>query len=175
MGFDLDQLRRLAREKADENWKFREFLKAGSGLHPDEIDRRVFEAARRVWAGIDCTACANCCRQTNPSFGDKEVDRLARRLGLKRREFIGKYLERAITDGKNRLQTRAGPCPFLKDNRCGVYEDRPADCRRYPYLCEPDFAFRTMAMMERISTCPIVYGVMEDLKKTLGFPLRRRR
>jgi uncharacterized protein len=64
---------------------------------------------------------------------------------------------------------RTTPCPFLKDNRCSVYEDRPADCSGYPYLYAPDFVFRTIGMIERTHTCPIVYQVMEDLKKSLGF------
>ncbi len=48
--------------------------------------------------------------------------------------------------------------------RCSVYSDRPADCRGYPYLYEPDFSFRMIAMIERTSTCPVVFQVMEELK-----------
>ena len=44
----------------------------------------------------------------------------------------------------------------------------------YPYLNEPCFVFRTMAMIKRTSTCPIVYEVMDDLKKSLGFSRGRR-
>ena len=29
--------------------------------------------------------------------------------------------------------------------------------------------FRTLGMIERTFTCPIVYGVMEELKKSLAF------
>jgi uncharacterized protein len=175
MGFDLVQIRALAQEKADENWRFREFLKGQCDLEPGELDRRVFETTRRVWAGIDCTACANCCRQVKPSFSEDEVMRLARRFGMKRRQFIERYLERTEVNSENPWQTRTKPCPFLKDNRCSVYEDRPADCSGYPYLYKPGFVFRTMAMIERISTCPIVYEVIEDLKKSLGFSRGQRR
>ena len=174
MAFDLVQIRELAQEKADENWRLREFLKSQCDLEPDEIDRRVFDTTRRVWAGIDCTSCANCCRQVKPSFSEDEVTRLARRFGMKRRQFIERYLERMEVNTENPWQTRTKPCPFLKDNRCSVYEDRPADCSGYPYLYEPGFVFRTMAMIERTSTCPIVYEVMEDLKKSLGFSRGRR-
>jgi hypothetical protein len=38
-----------------------------------------------------------------------------------------------------------------------VYEDRPTDCSGYPYLYEPEFMFRTMEMIGRTFTCPIVY------------------
>ncbi len=175
MGFDLVQIRTAARKKENENWKFREFLKGECDLESEEIDRRVFEITRRVWAGIDCTSCANCCREVRPSFSEEEVDRLARRLGLERVQFIESYLERTDALSENPWQTRTLPCPFLKENRCSVYEDRPADCGGYPYLYSPDFIFRTIAMIDRIATCPIVFQVMEDLKKSLGFSPKRRR
>jgi len=57
----------------------------------------------------------------------------------------------------------------FKDNLCSVYEDRPANCSGYPYLYGPGFTSRTLAMIERTFTCPIVYGVMEELKKSTGF------
>ena len=53
-------------------------------------------------------------------------------------------------------------------------ENGAPDCRGYPYLDEPDFAFRTMAMIERTLTCPIVYEVMEELKREVGFGRRQR-
>jgi Fe-S-cluster containining protein len=173
MAFDPVQIRELAQGKKDENWKFREFLKTRCDLEPDEIDQLVFQTTRRVWAGIDCTACANCCREMYPSFSEEEVDRLARRLGMERRQFIETYLKRAEAGGKNPWQTRVVPCPFLKENLCSVYEDRPAECSGYPYLYQPEFASRTIGMVERTFTCPIVYEVMEHLKKSLGFPRRR--
>jgi hypothetical protein len=48
-----------------------------------------------------------------------------------------------------------------------VYEDRPADCNDYPHLFKPDFVSRTLMMVERTFTCPIVYEAMEELKKSL--------
>ncbi len=162
MGFDLVQIRERAKEKTDENWALREFLKGRGDIEPDEIDRLVFETTRRVWAEIDCTSCANCCRQVKPTFSEAEVNRLAQHLGMEPLHFIESYLERAESTSGNPWQTRTAPCPFLKDNCCSVYEDRPADCSGYPYLYEPDLVFRTMATLERTSTYPIVYEVMED-------------
>ncbi len=90
MDFDLIQIRVLAKNKEDENWRFRQFLKTRCDLDLDEIDRLVFETTRRVWAGIDCTACANCCRQVHPSFSEEDVDRLARRFEIRTMGMIGR-------------------------------------------------------------------------------------
>ncbi|MGH9358110.1 MAG: hypothetical protein ACRD1O_02915 [Terriglobia bacterium] len=38
MSIDLGQIRELAQEKADENWRFRGFLKRQCDLKPDEIE-----------------------------------------------------------------------------------------------------------------------------------------
>jgi Fe-S-cluster containining protein len=172
MAFDLVQIRTQAEKKENENDRFRRFLKFKCNLEPEEIDKRVFAATRRVWAGIDCTQCANCCREVHPTFSEEEVDRLASRLSITREQFIEAYLQRSEPGDDNPWTTRAKPCPFLKDNLCSVYEDRPADCSGYPYLYEPDFRSRTLGMIGRTFTCPIVYEVMEELKRSLGF-LRR--
>jgi Fe-S-cluster containining protein len=174
MPFDLVQIRELTREKEDENWRFRRFLKSQCRLPSREIDRRVSEITQRVWAGIDCTACANCCRHVHPSFSEQDVTRLAVRLGVKRRDLIEKYLEPADPDCDFPWQTRTLPCPFLEGNLCSIYEDRPADCRGYPYLDKPDFVSRTLGMIDRTSTCPIVFEVFEDLKESLRFSRRRK-
>jgi hypothetical protein len=82
MPYDLLQIRTLAEKKEDENWRFRRFLKDNSDR--EELDSRVFAITQRVWEGIDCTQCANCCREMQPTFSEEEVDRLARRLAITR-------------------------------------------------------------------------------------------
>lgn len=170
MAVDLVQIHKLAEQREDENSSFRRFLKTECNLEPNKVDQRVFEITRRVWAGIDCTTCANCCRELTPTFSEEEVDRVAHRLRMQRREFIQTYLKRADADSDHPWQTRSTPCPFLKDNLCSIYEDRPAECSGYPYLYMPNFVSRTLGMVERTFTCPIVYEVVEELKESLGFP-----
>lgn len=171
---DLVQIRALAKKKEDENWDFRQFVKTQSPLNPDEMDQEVWEITKRVWAGIDCTKCANCCRDVQPTFSEEEVNRLAQRLGMTSEQFVHNYLKRS-ENTENPWQTRTTPCPFLESNRCSVYEDRPADCKNYPYLYEPEFVFRTTGMISRTFTCPIVFEVFEELKRSWGFPQRERR
>ena len=174
MAIDLVQIRTLAERKEQENWRFRQFVKFECELDEKEIDRQVWETTKRIWSGIDCTACANCCREIRPTFSEEEVSRLAMRLGTTPLQFIDTYLE-PNGDDDNPWQTRTNPCPFLKENRCSVYEDRPADCKGYPYFYEPEFSSRTMGMISRTFTCPIVYESIEELKRSWGFARRKRR
>ncbi|HEX4792619.1 MAG TPA: YkgJ family cysteine cluster protein [Humisphaera sp.] len=164
----------LAEQKEDENIAFRMFLK-NSDLSVEEMDEQVFELTKRVWAQIDCTTCANCCKESSPPLSEEDVERLAKRLGIERQVFIDTYLEKAERGDDDPWTMRALPCPFLQDNRCSVYEDRPAACKDYPYLYKPQFVFRTMGMVGRTTTCPIVFEVLEALKPRLGFRYRARR
>jgi len=52
---DLEKIQALAREKEEENWEFRSFLKGFCPLSPEEIDRLVHKLNREVSSLIDCT------------------------------------------------------------------------------------------------------------------------
>jgi len=161
---DLVQIREMAAKKEKDNWRLRQFLKGSEDL---DIDRRVAEITERVWAGIDCTTCANCCRELQPTFSEEDVSRVARRLGMDRHQFINTYLQKTEHGESQPWETRTTPCPLLKGNLCSIYEDRPGDCSDYPHLFKPGFVSRTMMTIERTFTCPIVYEVMEELKMSL--------
>ncbi len=169
------QLRQMAETKTHENFKFRHFLKHHPSLASEEIDKVVFQIAEQVWKRVDCTACGNCCREVATTMNEKEVGRLAMHLRVSNEEFTSKYLEPAEPSDENPWVTRKQPCPFLKDNRCTVYDSRPSNCRDYPYLHKPDFTARTLSMLGRLSECPAAFEVWEELKRATGFRLRRRR
>ena len=61
------------------------------------------------------------------------------------------------------------PCKYLKDRKCAIYPDRPEDCHSYPHTHKPDFASRTIGLIMNYSYCPIVYNLIEQLKKEMGF------
>jgi Fe-S-cluster containining protein len=144
-------------------------------MHPDEIDKTVTQLTDNIWKRTDCGQCANCCKTLQPTLNEDEVQRLSKRLGMEPQKFIETFLEPSDEEEDTPWNIRSTPCPFLKDNRCSVYEDRPDDCRGYPYLHEENFTTRLWGMIERTGTCPIVYEVMEDLKPLVGFKTKRRR
>ena len=175
---DLVQIRKMASKKEKENWRFRQFLKGSEGL---DIDRRVAEITERVWAGIDCTTCANCCRELQPTFSEEDISRVARRLGMDRQQNsstrICKRRRKANqTPGKlaqPKKKKKKKTCPFLKGNLCSIYEDRPGEkkknCSDYPRPSgQVGFHLSVLGRpIERDSSPPIVYEVMEELKRSL--------
>ena len=167
---DLVQIRLLGEKKRGENERLRRHMKSRD--HSDRILRRV---AQGIEEQIDCTTCANCCRHVSPMLSEEDVARLASHLGMSHDEFIAKYLDKTESDPEFPWMMRIKPCPFLKDNRCSVYEHRPGTCRGYPYLNKPDLVSRTMGMIDRTAVCPAVFEVWEELKRETGFRRDRRR
>ena len=172
----------LAQRAEDGNYRLRQFLKFQDRLSGEQLDRLVGATTDRVWAHVDCTTCANCCKELKIGLTDTDAERLAACLGSAIGEFHQRYLDKDDEAEKRgegvRWRMRGKPCPFLAGNRCTVYEVRPEQCRKYPYLHEARFAFRTLGLIDRTFTCPIVYEVMEELKAEFGLrdrPNRRSR
>ena len=168
---DPSEVERLAEKRADENWGFRAYIK-GLGWPGERLDSVVHEICAAVTAEIDCGACANCCKVLGCELADSEIRRLARRSGMGTSEFEERYV---TVDEFRQKGIHTKPCPFLAGNRCSVYEDRPADCKGYPHLDQPDFRFRTIGTIENAPVCPIVFNTLERLKERLPWHARRRR
>lgn len=82
------------------------------------------------------------------SFNDRR--RLARHFGLTLAVFTTRYAMKE--DGLYRLQYTGRDCPFLQDNRCGVYDARPWQCRTWPFW--PENMNEAVWEHEVVSYCP---------------------
>ena len=87
--------------------------------------------------GVPCFN--SCCAHINIVLTPAHVLRLARRLEMDTRQFLETYTTNPITKDLRipmvmlRMTEKEGkPCPFVGDEGCGVYEDRPWACRMYP-------------------------------------------
>lgn len=110
---------------------------------------------------INCLNCANCCKNYSPRFKTPDIKRLSKYLKMKEGEFIETYL---MLDNEGDYVAKSAPCPFLgADNYCSVYENRPSDCRRFPYTDEDVLLKRTNITLKNAEFCPIVYHVLENL------------
>lgn len=167
---DLQYIQKMAVKREQENCDFRSYLK---GLNPKEIDALVHQITAEVTAQIDCTTCANCCKQIRPILDEEDISKFALGLDLPRSEFQRHYLA-PDKASPSKYSFNELPCPFLVEDRCSNYECRPKDCRSYPHLTQNDFVFRLWGVIENYAICPIVFNVFERLKHTSWHRNRRR-
>lgn len=159
----LAAIQQLSADNEEENRLFVDFLKQRDGIR---IDEQVQQLNKLIEPQIDCTACGNCCKSLLINVTDEEADRVAEHLQLNRKEFDEQYLEKG-THGL--MVINAIPCHFLADNKCTVYENRFAGCREFPALHLPSFTKRLFTVMMHYNRCPIIFNVVEELKRETGF------
>ena len=87
--------------------------------------------------GVPCFN--SCCADVNIVLTPLDVLRMARRLGMNTLEFLETHTSNPITKDLQipmvmlKMKDADGkPCPFVGDEGCTVYEDRPWACRMYP-------------------------------------------
>lgn len=93
---------------------------------------------------FECTGCGGCCRARNGYeyvyVDPTEARAIARRLGIPLRRFVDEYLieqhDDAPFDVQMHLRFDDGACSMLKDGKCQVYEQRPKQCRTWPFWRE---------------------------------------
>jgi len=147
--------------KSEPEWK-RFFAKNKKKL--EAMDLKVHALHDKISSRTDCLQCANCCRSLGPRITDKDVERMAKALRLKTADVISRYLR---IDEDNDMVFQSMPCPFLgADNYCSIYENRPKACREYPHTDRKRFYQIYNLSIKNAYTCPIVYEVLEELKKT---------
>ena len=117
-----------------------------------------------AFSKVNCLQCANCCKNYSPRFKTPDIKRISKHLKMRESDFIGKYL---IVDEDGDFVANTKPCPFLgSDNYCSIYEQRPSDCRRFPYTDEDVFIKRKQLSLKNSTFCPITYYVLEKLLDT---------
>ena len=155
-----DFLKNWEKKSADNQKKYKQFLHRAD---KNKVLKALPDLHEEAFAKIDCLQCANCCKNYSPRFKTPDVKRISKVLGLRESDFIDKYL-RVDEDGDFVVNEK--PCPFLgADNFCSIYEDRPSDCRRFPYTDEDVIIKRKELTLKNSSFCPITYYVLEKLSE----------
>jgi uncharacterized protein len=158
---NLIRIRTLSRKKERENWEFRTFLKGE--ITSKMLDSVVHRLYQEIVAEIDCTDCANCCREITPVLEQEDIEAFAQGLRILPKELTDKYM---LKNEKGFSFSQA-PCQFLHEKRCTNYGARPKDCQSYPHLHKDDMMSRLMGVVENYCICPIVFNVYEGLKREL--------
>jgi Fe-S-cluster containining protein len=159
----IEEWEQNAVRKVDENFDFLTSLK----FYPDpnKVDRIAREAHDKVFSEIDCTKCANCCKTMRPQVSREDFERISSFLEISETEFIEKYLKK--DDGGDKFEINTLPCPFLKDDKCSIYEVRPTDCQDFPHTNKKNFSRRRYMHTVNTETCPAVYHIIEGVKKEI--------
>lgn len=91
----------------------------------------------RCHKGIKCFT--RCCSNIDILLTPYDVVRLKKRLDLSSEEFLRKYTRVEIDKKSSHpllylmmSEDKEKKCPFVSDEGCSVYTDRPASCRYYP-------------------------------------------
>lgn len=85
---------------------------------------------------LDCFT--HCCADVNIFLTPYDVMRMKNRLGMTSEEFLKKHTISPFTKKQKlpavvlKMEGEEKRCPFVKDEGCSIYEDRPWSCRMYP-------------------------------------------
>ena len=164
METDLKKIKHFGKTRNQENWEFRSFLKFVD-IEQEELDSIVHRLYKEVSDQIDCTKCANCCKEMKPLLTKKDIKIFAKGLGTPITSFINDHVENGEDEGEYFFNKK--PCPFLEENHCSNYDFRPEDCKSFPHLDKEGFVYRLWGVVDNYSICPIVFNVYEILKSKL--------
>ena len=165
---NLLKIRHAAIKREDENYRFRSFLK---WKDPDRVDSIVHRLHDEMTKKIDCRTCNNCCRAFTPTLSDEDIAILAGMENISPEEYKEKYCD---VDFFGDACLSSKPCRYLGENQCSIpMYKRPEKCRDFPYTGKKEFTSRLLSIISFYGVCPIVYNLMEQLKKEVEFRTRR--
>ncbi len=153
----------IAAEKEGENDALRLFLKRQDGA---AIDVLVHEINDDITPRIDCRQCGNCCKSLMINVTPAEAQSLSAYLKEPLAFVKEKFIE---TSEQGQMIINTIPCHFLADSKCTIYENRFTECREFPHLHKDNFTTRLFGTLMYYAMCPIIFNVVESLKKRLAF------
>lgn len=135
--------------------------------HDDKmLDARVHAINEEVSAAVSCTDCGNCCKKLVINITHDEIDGLAEHLSMSVTDVRDQYIEESLAGN---YYINSIPCHFLAGTMCSIYTHRFTECRDFPHLHKPGFRRRFLGTLLHYGSCPIIYNVVEVLKKELDF------
>ncbi len=111
--------------------------------------------------GVKCFT--SCCADVTIVLAPYDVLRLKNRLGITSGEFLERHTHILAKEKQvfpvvvlKMSENEKKSCPFVTDQGCTVYEDRPWACRMFPLDVDKDEKFSVIAAHERC------FGLLED-------------
>lgn len=160
---NLELIATRALEREEENDSFLQFVRRLDGV---SLDRSVHELNEEISAAIDCTQCGNCCKTLMINITRQEIEDLAAFLEKPVDNVKELYIEESLAGN---YIINSIPCSFLSEKKCSIYANRFNECRGFPHLHKGGFKERLLGTLLHYGSCPIIYNVVEAVKKETGF------
>lgn len=158
MKSDFDIKGNWLKKSLEKQKEYKRFLQRAD---KNKVLKKLPVLTEEAFEKIDCLQCAQCCKNYSPRFKTPDIKRISKQLRMRESEFIDTYLN---VDEEGDFVVKSTPCPFLgSNNYCSIYEDRPSDCRRFPYTDEDILLKRPQLTLKNSTFCPITYYVLEKL------------
>ena len=161
----IENLETLAKEKLDENFKFRTYLK--NHADPQELDVQFKQLHEKYFAMYDCSKCCNCCIKLKGTIPENDLKRDAEYLKVTINEFKDKYLDDKPSN--HEYDTKNCPCDFFDGKECILGDCKPESCKNYPHTNKDNRLASMWSIVDNVSICPVVYEIIEELKKIYNF------
>lgn len=153
-------------------------MKEIAGMHsslPAE-KQPLNESSTFRFACHDVLPCfTQCCRDVNIYLTPYDALRLRKALRIGSGEFLARYARSFLAKVANIpvvqlvMDAETLRCPFVTEEGCSVYEDRPWACRMFPLDVAPEGGkFRFLAGKDRCT------GLLERKERTVGEWLREQ-
>ena len=158
---DLDAFRIKAGKEKDE---LVAFLNELEEQLPASLPEMLPKADMAAWNEVQCLDCANCCKTMTPSFTHDDIIRIATHLRMKPATFKEKWLKLEPRSGHWVNTTQ--PCQFLlADNKCSIYEVRPADCAEFPHHDKQPLNEYSDTFKKNVVHCPATNAFVRKMRE----------
>ena len=139
------------------------FLARLENRPPVDLQVTAMVADKLAWQEVDCLSCANCCKTMSPTYTPTDIKRIAQHLNMTRHAFKKKWLYKDKKDGD--WMNVQQPCQFLnlQDNKCSIYEVRPADCSGFPHHDKKKLTDYVHVYKQNVEFCPATYKWVEKM------------
>ena len=99
-------------------------------------------------------------------MNDNELDIICSYLHMDKNKYISEYLN----ENYGKYSFKEHRCKFLnEDNTCKISNCLPSSCKEYPYTNKEERLFSLLSIVANASICPVVYEILEELKKEYNF------
>lgn len=161
---DIKNLKELSKKKEEQNYRFRTYLKVHA--EEKELDKQFKKLHEKYFKIYDCKKCRNCCKEIGISMDEVELDKICKYLKIDKEKYINDNLEEKYGE----YTFKGKKCHFLyENNKCQVEKCLPRTCKEYPYTDHEERLFSLASIVSNASVCPVVYEILEELKREYNF------